>query len=611
MKDKSKHQAPTTVKGLGLRVRKDCGQVVMFVMIGMGIFLLGFIGLGVDMTNLWLHRQTAQSAADAVCVAGAMDMLTTANTGNPAGLFTPGTPFDCSSGPGSGGGLHLPASAPCQYAVLNGYNGPVLTGNGAKEGNLVSVSFPPTIPGVNPPVGPGAPANPFMRVDITDRVKIYFASLLAARPTMDVTATAKCGLQGSTGPVPLLVLNPTEGNTFSNGGGGNITIFGGPTRSIQVNSCASAIGARLPCQSVDAAYVHGTGNGYGVDLRQGGPSYTGSSFGVTGGPYLTPPLPAFITNSPGEWDAPAAPLQDPFKTLAPPPLAVPGQLGVWQQAGGYVYARVTRPGIYTAGIQLQSATALFQPGVYYIEGIANGYGFVFASNSIARPTDPSGPACGAIPVPPCHTKSPSGVNLAAGDGSRGTVFYLTCATPGACTSAGGASPEATVVIKGNSGSGVTVTPGYTTSLVQCPNGPAIPTELNLPVTLDGNVLVGPCTTNGTYETTPTNVGPFRGMLFFQDRSAVPAAGMAEMHGGGGLLLAGAEYFHNCPNSMIGPCSNPPTNYETSLGLWGGTGNGTSLYGVIVVDKLSLQGGAAINMALMPNNYLGLSAALLQ
>ena len=92
--------------------------------------------------------------------------------------------------------------------------------------------------------------------------------------------------------------------------------------------------------------------------------------------------------------------------------------------------------------------------------------------------------------------------------------------------------------------------------------------------------------------------------------SVPAT-QPELHGGGGLLLAGAEYFHNCPNSMTGNCSAPPTNYETSLGLWGGTGNGTSLYGEIVVDKLSLQGNSGINMALMPNNYIGLSAAVLQ
>src|SRR5438034_10867972 len=106
MKDKSKHQAPTTVKGLGLRVRKDCGQVVMFVMIGMATFLFGFIGLGVDMTNLWLHRQAAQSAADAACVAGAMDMLSSAQ-GSPMGgsdfqsALQAGTALDCASASGA------------------------------------------------------------------------------------------------------------------------------------------------------------------------------------------------------------------------------------------------------------------------------------------------------------------------------------------------------------------------------------------------------------------------------------------------------------------------------------------------------------------------------
>src|SRR5438094_7240522 len=113
MREKSKLQAPTTANGLGLRARKDCGQVVMFVMIGMAAFLLGFIGLGVDMTNLWLHHQTSQNAADAACVAGAMDMLSTAQGVAMGGsdfqsALQAGTALDCASASGA---------APCQYAA--------------------------------------------------------------------------------------------------------------------------------------------------------------------------------------------------------------------------------------------------------------------------------------------------------------------------------------------------------------------------------------------------------------------------------------------------------------------------------------------------------------
>ena len=98
------------------------------------------------------------------------------------------------------------------------------------------------------------------------------------------------------------------------------------------------------------------------------------------------------------------------------------------------------------------------------------------------------------------------------------------------------------------------------------------------------------------------------MLFFQNRAK---AALPQFHGQGALLLNGAMYFHDCPNSMTGPCSNPPTDYQTQLGLWGGSGTGTQLIGQIVVDKLSLAGNSSINMDLSPQPFDGLSVALLQ
>src|SRR6476646_10318304 len=91
----------------------DSGQAVVFVLMLLAVFLFGVAALGVDFANLWFHRQSAQTAADAACTAGAMDMLTDFNTGvaNQGG-FTPGTDFVCASGS---------TIAPCQYAALNGY----------------------------------------------------------------------------------------------------------------------------------------------------------------------------------------------------------------------------------------------------------------------------------------------------------------------------------------------------------------------------------------------------------------------------------------------------------------------------------------------------------
>src|SRR5216110_1188639 len=79
-------------------LRRDIGQVTIFVVLALGIFLLGAMGFAVDMANLWFHRQSAQTAADAACTAGAMDLLVDATNGTATqGHFTAGTNFDCST----------------------------------------------------------------------------------------------------------------------------------------------------------------------------------------------------------------------------------------------------------------------------------------------------------------------------------------------------------------------------------------------------------------------------------------------------------------------------------------------------------------------------------
>ncbi|PYV25736.1 MAG: hypothetical protein DMG27_08975 [Acidobacteria bacterium] len=251
--------------------RRDSGQVTIFVAIALGTFLLGFVGFGADMTNLWFHRQSAQNAADAACLAGAMDMLSDQQcTGcTPYGGFTPGAAFDCAS---------ASTSAPCQYAAKNGYSGAGLA-SGA-ESNQVSASFPASVPGVTKPTVAMAGAFPFLQVDIVDRVRVYFSALVRGSPTQDVRAIAKCGLVASNTSVPIVVLNPTCQHPFEVGGSATVAILGGPPRSIQVNS------SNQTC----AAATTSTGSGctstsnLAIDLHQGGPNFTGSDFGVFGAP---------------------------------------------------------------------------------------------------------------------------------------------------------------------------------------------------------------------------------------------------------------------------------------------------------------------------------------
>src|ERR1700747_58276 len=122
-------------------VRSEAGQAMLFALLGLGLFLIGAMALAIDMGNLYFSRQAAQTAADAACTAGAMDMLVGATNGSlPANAgFTPGTTYSCTTADKGS----APTSSPCEYAALNGFNSSVTQSNasGGTLGNNVSVSF--------------------------------------------------------------------------------------------------------------------------------------------------------------------------------------------------------------------------------------------------------------------------------------------------------------------------------------------------------------------------------------------------------------------------------------------------------------------------------------
>ena len=182
-------------------------------------------------------------------------------------------------------------------------------------------------------------------------------------------------------------------------------------------------------------------------------------------------------------------------------------------------------------------TAIFDPGVYYING-----NFTVDSNSCLRPSG------------------------AAGQGIGGVILYFT----------GGG----TVNVDSNSGSKcgtAFVTAGYagTSSLlygIKCTATSQIPGIL--PATLTGNVMLGPC--SGTYGDPLGAADPLgvqRGILFFQDRSTLSAN--QSWGGGGSFLLAGTIYFHSCNAAGTGaPCGAAGTYYNDIFTLQGGSGSST-------------------------------------
>jgi hypothetical protein len=268
------------------------GQTLIPIVILIGLFLLAMLGVAADYTQVWAHRQMAQGAADAACEAAAADLYlkatdpTASGAGGLQSFSWIGADFDCSVGT---------SSPPCRYALLNGY-----------AGADVNVSFPNALPGVAPLPASLATANPYVEVTITDPVSMSFTKMVGAAATVSIKAKAGCGVAPVNVPVPLVILHTNTAAALSVSGSSKIHIFGGPQRSVQVDS-----------KSATAINV-GT-----VDLSQGGPANTGSDLAVFGGPATHPG--GVNTGTTGHYISPAAPFGDPFATIGAP--ATPGTLG--------------------------------------------------------------------------------------------------------------------------------------------------------------------------------------------------------------------------------------------------------------------------------------------
>jgi hypothetical protein len=579
----------------GVCVNDESGQTMIFVVIGLSVVLLAIVGFAVDYGNIWFRRQHAQSAADAACVAAAMDMLN--NVSLPAtttGGVTTGTDIDCSASP---------TAAPCQYAALNGYNSAGLTAGA--ESNQVSVTFPTSLTGNPIPVCPNPipptmkvcippssmTSNPFVQVQVTNRLKATFFGLLSSANTVDVPAKASCGVVLSSAPIPLLVLDPTRSATFHMNGNPAIKIYGGPDRSVQVNSTSTS------SLDFNGAPTH-------IDLHQGGPNIAGSKFGTTSA--QSPSTAATCSNgtkicigTEGAYTPSTRPITDPFATVTAP--AIPTAIGGFTMVDAPQYGcphiggqcRKYTPGYYPSGIDVKSPSpyAIFDPGIYYIVG-----GMQFESNSCIRPSADTG------------------------DGSGGTFFYF----------ADGNSID----VVANSGCTSSDTPFQTSSGsapytlgARCDSSsPANPS--NLPSSLTGSVLLAPCVAPTVTSLCTPNCGinggmgygdPFgtadpagttRGLLFMQNRSFQAAPNWG---GGGAFLLSGSMYFHQCHLSGPGTGTGCTTAaYLTKLSLGGNSGASSYILGNIIVDQLDMSGTPDIAMDLSPQAlYFIYKASLLQ
>jgi Putative Flp pilus-assembly TadE/G-like len=524
----------------------ESGQASILLLGILGTFLLASVAFAVDMGNLWFHRQAAQTAADAACEAGAMDLLyLSKGTVLPTMGFVPGIGGLCSAG--VGGSI-------CTYARFNGYTataGGLTTTAISKD---VAYSFPAAT-AVTGVTGSSSATYPLLKVIVEENVKTWFMTFVGKRYQV-VAAASTCGISGSPSPPPLVVLSPTGVGTLALSNSGHVVIQGGPSLAVEVNS--SDTHAITFASSSDA-----------IDTHLGGPGAnfqgTGSNVGVFGNE-ADPGTSNFIRGS-GKWVPTSAVAANPFGSVGGPTVA---KLSASSTSGSALIVSYNidgcpdtsgcaefKPGVYSAGIgpYLYWQTMIFVPGVYYMNGSIE----VDSEIRLAKP-----------------------VGWTQTDG---VMFYFKTGTLHITNGSG------------NLGARVNTLPS---TALTCDGTDPDPTHVTIPAALTGNIMVGPCTANGTYwdafgdttDTPGTVAAPgIRGLIVFHDltNSFTPSAGSpssgGNLDGGSALTFAGSLYYHS-------------TGYLTLFNISNaGTSGGLAL-GKVIADKVSVVGSGALKMILV-------------
>jgi hypothetical protein len=510
----------------------DEGSVILLVAVGLAL-VIGMVGLAMDAGQMYVMKQRAQAAADSAAQAGVMDMYN----------FISVAQGDC---PSAGG------SAACFYARQNGFGADCVN---SKTRSCVNITFPPCASPC-PWILSGSDSPNLIRVTVQKAVDTTLLRVLSGSlkySTISATATAAIAVTPS--PLPILVIHPTLPASFSsNGSNAEVVICGGPARAIQVNSA-------------DAGSIPSNFSGK-VDLTHAGPldngdcvAGTGADLGNVGGPIAPFPGTAFWGTKPGVYVQPSSILRDPLlppsviePVTQPPAAPLPASYTTaltWTPHNCPVACKVYSPGFYDTGIQV-SGFAVFRPGIYWI----NHGGFQVASNAIVRMAKSGG-------IDDSDPLTETGWSLNSSDPAKqaGILIYN--------------KPSPTVSTKDDILS-ITASAG---KLNICPDKKGIcPSPGDCPA--GGNCLIG----------SPPK-GPYKGVLFFQDRST--ATSLTHLFdGGGGMSLTGTIYLTHTADRI-----RSDMTYQ-SLILKGGSGNNTKVAGEIITDALSIGGNSAIQMNLI-------------
>ena len=318
--------------------RKDSGQAALMVTLGL-TFLLGLLGLTIDVGYGYYLKQVAQAAADSAVTAAAQAANAAGGVCNGATVICNSAGYTCPASPGTTSNLDIG----CLYAKQNGPSSQTVTitsGTGATG---------------------GANVNYWVKAKASIRVPVGFSAIMGASAA-SANAQATAGVISGAAGGCIYVLDTSGGITAS--GSGSIS-----------SSCGIYVNGNITLSG--SVGVHGTG---------------GASVNVKG----------TVTNSGSGTVSPqvlmSTAVSDPLATLPTPPysstctnnssVTIVNQASYNLPAGVYC-AGITvvnstvnmNPGTFTSGINASGATFNFAPGTYAFTG---GGGFTTSgTNSFA------------------------------------------------------------------------------------------------------------------------------------------------------------------------------------------------------------------------------------
>ena len=197
--------------------RCESGQTIAVWLGAIVVMSSVLMGSAYDMSVAWVHKQWADTAAEAACTAGATDLLYAANHSSTSTPVTAYNFLPSNGGTVSGDCATSSSNAMCYYAKLNGYASGGLTSNTPSNDVQWNLAKAPANTSITPLTlsYANAPA-PYMSVAVTENVPVTFMGIFAhllgmpnAWNTIQVAGHCNCGLEGTatTGSPQTIAIN--------------------------------------------------------------------------------------------------------------------------------------------------------------------------------------------------------------------------------------------------------------------------------------------------------------------------------------------------------------------------------------------------------------------